>query len=72
MKFQLGEEEVGGGFLPVNLLGKVEALEDSCLSVVRIYLFDLGKIQSCSSAWQREFVSEERNFGAGFRSCGRG
>lgn len=68
MRFQLGEEEVGEGFLPVNLLGKVEALEDSCLFVVRIYLFDLGKMWSCYSVWQRE----KRKLGAAFRSCGGG
>lgn len=60
MRFQLSEEEVGGGFLPVNLLGKVEALEDSCLFVVRIYLFDLGKMWSSNSVWQREESFSQR------------
>lgn len=53
---QLGEKEAGGGggFLPVNLLGRVETWEDICLFVVRINSFDLMKLWSCNSCWQRE------------------
>lgn len=57
-----GKKEAGGGFPPVNLLGREGTWEDGCLFVVRLHTSDPAAALPCNSGLKRErslHLSEE-------------